>query len=65
MCIVPAHRASLVVQMVKNLPAVQKTGVQSLGWEDPLKEEMAIYSSILAWEISCTEVPGGLQSKGS
>ena len=38
--------------MVKNLPAIQETLVQSLGWEDPLKEEMAIHSSILAWKIS-------------
>ena len=43
-------RASLVVQMVKNLPAIQ-TWVQSLGWEDPLGEGMATHSSILAWKI--------------
>ena len=43
--------ASLVAQLVKNLPAVQETWVQSLGWEDPLKEGMAIHSSILAWRI--------------
>ena len=42
---------SLVAQMVKNLPAVQETRVQSLGQEDPLEMEMATYSSILAWEI--------------
>ena len=41
-------RASLVDQMVKNLPAMQETWVQSLGWEDPLEEEMATHSSILA-----------------
>ena len=58
-------RASLVVQSVKNLPAVQETGVQSLGWEDPLEKEMATHSSILAWKISWTEDPGGLQSMGS
>ena len=43
--------ASLVAQMVKNLPAMQETCVQSLGWEDPLEEGMAIHSSILAWRI--------------
>ena len=42
---------SLVVQMVKNLPAMWETWVQSLGWEDPLEEGMAIHSSILAWRI--------------
>ena len=58
-------RASLVAQMVKNLPAVQETQVQSLGWEDPLEKEMATHSKILAWKISWTEEPGGLQSTGS
>ena len=43
--------ASLVIQMVKNLPAVQETQVQSLGEEDPLEEGMATYSSVLAWRI--------------
>ena len=43
--------ASLVVQMVKNPPAVPETWVQSLGWEDPLEEGMATHSSILAWRI--------------
>ena len=43
--------ASLVVQMVKNLPALIETRVQSLGWEDPLEESMATHSSILAWRI--------------
>ena len=51
--------------MVKNLPAVQETWVQSLGWEDPLEEEMATHSSNLAWRIPWTEKPGGLQSIGS
>ena len=51
--------------VVKNLPAVQETWVQSLGWEDPLEKEMATHSSILAWEIPWTEEPGGLQSMGS
>ena len=57
--------ASLVAQLVKNLPAVQETQVRSLGWEDPLEKEMATHSSILAWKISWTEKPGGLQSMGS
>ena len=42
---------------VKNLPAMQKTWVQSLGWEDPLEKEMAIHSNILAWRIPRTEEP--------
>ena len=54
-----------MAQSVKNLPAMQETGVPSLGWEDPLEKEMAIHSSILAWEIPWTEEPGGLQSMGS
>ena len=49
---------------VKNPPAVQETQVQSLGWEDPLEEGMAIHSSILTWRIPWTEEPGGLQSLG-
>ena len=52
----------LVAQTVKNLPAVQETRVWSLGWEDPLEKAMATHSSILAWRISWTEEPGGLQS---
>ena len=44
-------RASLVAQMVKNLPAMLETWVRSLGWEDPLEEGMAAHSSILAWRI--------------
>ena len=55
---------SLVAQMVKNLPAMQVTWVQSLGWEDSLEKRMATHSSILAWEIPWTEEPGGLQSMG-
>ena len=43
--------AFLVAQMVKNLPAMQETWVQSLGWKDPLEEGMAAHSSILAWKI--------------
>ena len=58
-------RASLVAQVVKNLPAMQETRVQSLGWEDPLEKEMATHSSILGWRIPWTEQPGGLQSIGS
>ena len=57
--------ASLVAHSVKNLPAVQETRVLSLGWEDPLEKEMEAHSSMLAWKISWTEEPGGLQSMGS
>ena len=53
-----------IAQMVKNLPAMQETRVQSLCWEDPLEKEMATHSSILAWKISWME-PGRLQSMGS
>ena len=56
--------ASLVAQMVKYLPTMRETWVQSLGWEDPLEKEMATYSSTLAWKISWTEEPGRLQSMG-
>ena len=49
-----------MAQMVKHLPAMQETQVLSLGQEDPLEEEMATHSSILAWEIPWTEEPGGL-----
>ena len=51
--------------VVKNLPAMQETKVQSLGQEEPLEKGMEIYSSILAWEIPWTEKPGKLQSVGS
>ena len=61
----PTTRASLVAQSVKNLPAVLETRVRSLGREDPLEEEMATPSSILAWRITWIEEPGGLQSMGS
>ena len=50
--------------MVKNLPAIQETQVQSLGLEDPPEKEMATHSSILVWGIPWTEEPGGLQSWG-
>ena len=49
------------VSVVKNVPAMQETWVQSLGWEDPLEKEMATYSSILAREVPFTEHPGGLK----
>ena len=55
---------SLIAQMVKSLPAVLETQVQSLGQEDPLEKEMATDSSILAWKNPWTEEPGGLQSLG-
>ena len=51
--------------MVKNLPAMWETQVRFLGWEDPLEQEMATHSNILAWKILQTEEPGGLQSMGS
>ena len=57
--------ASLVAHMVKNLPIVQKTWVQSLGQEDSLEKEMATRSSILAWKIPWMEESGGPQSMGS
>ena len=57
--------ASPVAQTVKNLPTMQGTRVQTLGWEDPLEKGMATHSSILAWRILWTEEPGGLQSMRS
>ena len=54
----------MVAQMVKNLPALWETWVQSMSWEDPLEKELATHSSILAWRIPWTEEPGGLQSMG-
>ena len=59
-CLVRA--TSPVAQMVKCLSTMRETWVRSLGGEDPLEKEMAIYSSILAWKIPWTEEPGGLQS---
>ena len=53
-----------MAQAVKNLPAKWETWVRSLGQEDPLEEEMATHSSILAWKIPWTEEPGGLESMG-
>jgi len=58
-------RASLVAQMVKNLPVMWETKVRSLDSEDPLEKGMAPHSSILAWGIPWTEEPGGLLSMGS
>ena len=55
--------ASLVAQMVKNLPAMQKTPVRPLSWKDPLEKGMVTHSNILAWTFPWT--PGGLQSMGS
>ena len=55
----------LLIQMVKNLPAMWETPVQPLGWEDALEEEMATHSSILAWKIPWMEEPGSLQSMWS
>ena len=71
--LVPVHRNqlnknirdSLVAQMVKNLPVMQETRVQSLGQEDPLEKGIANHSSILAWRIPWTEEPGVLPSMGS
>ena len=57
--------ASLVVQMIKNPPAMRETWVPSLDWEDPLEEGMGTHSRILSWRIPWTEEPGRLQSMGS
>ena len=54
-----------MLQWIKNLPAMQEMQVQSLSREDPLEEELATHSSILAWKIPWTEEPGELQSMGS
>ena len=54
----------MVAEIVKNLPAMLETQVQSLGPEDPLEKEMATHSNILAWRIPGTEEPGGLPSVG-
>ena len=53
-----------MAQIVKNLPAIWETRVQSLSWEDPLEKRMATHSSVLAWRIPWTEEPDGLQSMG-
>ena len=57
-------RTFLVVQMVKRLPTMWETQIQSLGWEDPLEKEMATHSSTLAWKIPWTEECGRLQFMG-
>jgi len=54
-----------MTEMVKNLPAMWETWVQSLAWEDPLEEDLATHSSVLAWRIPGTGEPGGLPSMGS
>ena len=56
--------ASLMAQIVKNLPAMQNTWILCLGWEDPLEKGKTAHSSILAWKIPWTEEPGELQSVG-
>ena len=73
MCIVNLSDHSVIYReedfpggsVVKNLPSVKKMQARSLGQEESLEEEMAIYSSILSWRIPWTEKPGGLQSMGS
>ena len=60
----PQYWTSLVAQMIKNLPDMQETQVQSLGGEDPLEKGMATHSSILAWKVPWMEEPGGLQCIG-
>ena len=62
--IAPKYWASFIAHSVKNPPAIQETGVQFLGWEDPLEKEMATLSHILAWEIPWIEEHGRLQSMG-
>ena len=60
----PGIRDSLVGQMIKSLPAMRETRVQTLGWENPLEKAMATHSSILAWKSPWPEEPGRLQSMG-
>ena len=64
MNLIMAGRTSLVAQMVKHLPTMRETQVQSLGQKDPLEKEMATHSSTLAWKIPWTEEPGRLQFMG-
>ena len=59
------YGASLVAQMVKNLPTLQETRVRSLNQEESLEKRLATHSSVLAWKIAWTEEPGGLQHMGS
>ena len=63
-CFLDRPITSMVAQMVKNLPIMQETWVQSLGREDPLKEGMATQSSVVAWRILGMGEPGGLPSLG-
>ena len=58
------REGSFLEESGENLPVMQETQVRSLGWEDPLEEDVATHSSILAWRNSRTEQPGGLQSMG-
>ena len=58
-------KAFLEAQTIKNLPAIQETGLQSLGQEETLERGMAPHSSVLVWKIPRTQEPGGLQSMGS
>ena len=58
------ERASPMAQVAKNLPVVQKTWVQLLGWEEPLEKGMATHSSMVAWRLPWTEEPGEPQSTG-
>ena len=59
------NECHILAQKVKNLPAMQETQIQSLGWEDPMEKGVATHSSILAWRIPWVEEPGGLHSMGS
>ena len=63
--VIPPYGRNLEAKMVKNLPAMQKTQVRSLGREDPLEKGMATHSSILAWRIPWTKEPSGLQFMAS
>ena len=60
-----SYNCSMLAQTVKRLSTMQETPVQSLGWEDHLEKEMAIYSTTIAWKITWTEEPGRLQPTGS
>ena len=64
MCVCVCVCVCVVAQMVKSLPTMRETWVQSLGWGDPLEKEMATHSSTLAWKIPWTEDYGRLQSMG-
>ena len=65
-CLQLSEKGALpIAELVKNLPAIQETQVLFLAQEDPLEQEMATHSSILAWKIPRTEEPGEIQSMGS